>query len=58
MKQGTYIGQNWSRSQSTLSTGLLPMRKTERIPKRAYFYAAFFIALGFAVMHLGAAAGY
>jgi hypothetical protein len=34
------------------------MRKTERIPRRAYFYAAFFIGLGFAVMHIGAAAGY
>jgi len=58
LKQGSYTGQNWGRSQSTLSTGLLPMRKYKRIPVRAWFYSALFIGLVIALMFVGAAAGY
>jgi hypothetical protein len=73
MKQGTYIGQNWSRSQSTLSTGTLPMRKyrrgswyeaqglyaqgSERIPPVAWVLAALFISIAVAALFVGAKAG-
>lgn len=73
MKQGSYTGQNWSRSQSTLSTGTLPMRKyrrgswheaqglyaqgSERIPPMAWVYAALFISIALGVLLMGAKAG-
>jgi hypothetical protein len=73
MKQGTYIGQNWSRSQSTLSTGTLPMRRyrtgswfeakglyaqgSERIPPVAWVLAALFISIAVGVLLVGAKAG-
>lgn len=73
MKQGSYTGQNWSRSQSTLSTGTLPMRKyrqgswfeakglyaqgSERIPAMAWVYAALFISIAIGVLLVGAKAG-
>jgi hypothetical protein len=73
MKQSSYIGQNWGRSQSTLSTGTLPMRKyrrgswfepkglyapgSERIPPVAWLYAAAFISIALGVLLIGAKAG-
>ena len=73
MKQGTYTGQNWGRSQSTLSTGPLPLRKrgsgswfepkglyapgSERIPGAAWGYAILFIAIAVTVLFVGAKAG-
>lgn len=73
MKQSSYTGQNWSRSQSTLSTGTLPMRKyrrgswyeaqglyaqgSERIPAMAWVYAVIFISIAVGVLLVGAKAG-
>jgi hypothetical protein len=73
MKQSSYIGQNWGRSQSTLSSGPLPLRKrragswfeaqglyapgSERIPPRAWAWAALFIALGFGALYVGSIDG-
>lgn len=73
MKQSSYTGQNWGRSQSTLTTGALPMRKyrrgswfepkglyapgSERIPAMAWVLAAFFIAIAVGVILVGAGAG-
>ena len=73
MKQGSYTGQNWSRSQSTLSTGTLPMRKyrtgswfeakglyaqgSERIPAMAWVYTIIFISIAVAALFVGAKAG-
>ena len=72
MKQSSYTGQNWSRSQSTLSTGALPMRKyrrgswfeakglyapgSERIPPVAWVLAALFISIAVGVLLVGAKA--
>ncbi len=73
MKQGTYNGQNWSRSQSTLTTGTLPMRRyrtgswfeakglyaqgSERIPAMAWVLAVIFISVAVGVLLVGAKAG-
>jgi hypothetical protein len=73
MKQGSYTGQNWFGSQSTLSTGLLPMRKratgswfepkglyapnSAKIPAAAWAYAALFISIALVVLFVGAKAG-
>lgn len=70
MKQGTYTGQNWGRSQSTLSTDTLPMRKcrtgnwfeakglyapgSERIPAMAWVYSIVYIAIALGVLVVGA----
>ena len=74
MKQGTYIGQNWGRSQSTLSTGPLPMRKyrrgswfeskggyrpgSERIPAAAWVCVALCLAIVAGVVLVGARVGF
>lgn len=73
MKQSSYTGQNWGRSQSTLSTGTLPMRRyrtgswfeakglyaqgSERIPPVAWVLAALFISIAVGVILVGAGAG-
>lgn len=70
MKQSSYTGQNWGRSQSTLSTGTLPMRKyrtgswlepkglyapgSERIPAMAWVYSIVFITIALGVLVVGA----
>ena len=74
MKQSSYTDQNSFGSQSTLSTGTLPLRKraagswfepkglyapgSEKIPFSAWLYAAFFIALGFVAAIVGTKAGF
>jgi len=73
LKQSSYTGQNWSRSQSTLSTGTLPMRKyrrgswyeaqglyaqgSERIPPMAWVFAVVFISIAVAAIFVGSGAG-
>lgn len=73
MKQGSYTGQNWFGSRSTLTSGTLPMRKyssgswfeakglyaqgSERIPPVAWVLAALFISIAVGVLLLGAKAG-
>jgi hypothetical protein len=73
MKQSSYTGQNWGRSQSTLTTGTLPMRRyrtgswfeakglyapgSERIPAMAWVYSIVFIVIALGVLVVGAKVG-
>ena len=73
MKQSSYTGQNWGRSQSTLSSGPLPLRKrragswfeaeglyapgSEHVPHKAWAWAALFIALGIGALYVGSIDG-